>query len=506
MAEIFERTIGYSNQMMLDDLRRSLKVLTQKEIVKKAIPNNKAKRIKGSPAVYKYKYDVPKHIITKFENSIKYYENHTEDMIELRNYQKEIVSQGSNILHSYGFVYLSMEVRTGKTITALSIANNMEMGSFFRVLFVTKKKLVPTKTYKGSILEDYEKLGHTYDLDIINYESLHKLNGSHYDVIILDEAHGMGAYPKPSKRAKQVRDMIQEHKPYVILLSGTPTPESYSQMYHQVYGIPENPFGHYKNFYAFAKDFVDVKERMIDGRVIKDYSHGSEEIIDIMHPYTLSYTQKAAGFKAVIVEHIVPVVMKPVTMSMIKKLEKDRVIEGQTGVVLADTMVKLQQKVHQMSSGTVKLEPNLGEKEGKAIVFDTSKAEYIYRRWVREDIKVAIFYKFKAELEALKSVIQGNLTTDLDTFNNTCVQAIALQVVSGREGISLKKAEALVYYNIDFSATTYWQSRDRMTTKERPENHVYWLFSDVGIEHQIYKAVSNKKDFTLKHYKEWLGH
>ena len=95
------------------------------------------------------------------------------------------------------------------------------------------------------------------------------------------------------------------------------------------------------------------------------------------------------------------------------------------------------------------------------------------------------------------------LCTTLDVFNTT-PRSIALQIVSGREGISLRKAEALVYYNIDFSATSYWQSRDRMTTKDRLYNKIYWVFSKTGIEKQIYKAVVKKKDYTLSHFKKDL--
>jgi hypothetical protein len=59
----------------------------------------------------------------------------------------------------------------------------------------------------------------------------------------------------------------------------------------------------------------------------------------------------------------------------------------------------------------------------------------------------------------------------------------------------------LVYYNIDFSATSYWQSRDRMTTKERLKNNIYWIFSKGGIEKDIYKAVIKKKDYTLSYFR-----
>ena len=95
------------------------------------------------------------------------------------------------------------------------------------------------------------------------------------------------------------------------------------------------------------------------------------------------------------------------------------------------------------------------------------------------------------------------MTTELEEFEMSD-KSIALQIVSGREGISLKQAECPIYYNIDFSATSYWQSKDRMTTSERLKNDVYWIFSRGGIEDKIYKAVTKKKDYTLSHFKKDL--
>jgi hypothetical protein len=94
-----------------------------------------------------------------------------------------------------------------------------------------------------------------------------------------------------------------------------------------------------------------------------------------------------------------------------------------------------------------------------------------------------------------------NLTTDLDEFNSTD-KNIALQIISGREGISLRNAEYLVFYNIDFSATSYWQARDRLTTMDRLFNKVYWIFSKDGIEDKIYKAVKAKKKYTVNIFKK----
>jgi hypothetical protein len=376
-----------------------------------------------------------------------------------------------------------MEVRTGKTLTSLGIADKVKAKN---VLFVTKKKAI------SSIEDDFHLLKPSFDLTTINYESLHKLPKIKWDVIVCDESHSMGAFPKPSKRAKQVKLLIQGCNPYVILLSGTPTPESFSQMYHQIYGIPTNPFGRYKNFYRFCDDYVNVKVKPINGLNIRDYSQGYETILKKMQPYTINFSQKNAGFKVETTEDILYVRMKDETYSLAKKLQKTLVIEGKTEVIMGDTPVKLMSKLHQIYSGTVKFE------SGNSMVLDLSKAKFIKEKFLNK--KIAIFYKFKEELNAIKEVYGETISTELSVFKDTD-KSIALQIVSGREGISLKEADALIYYNIDFSATSYWQSRDRMTTKERLKNKVYWIFAEKGIENKIYKAVTKKKDYTLKHFK-----
>ena len=43
-----------------------------------------------------------------------------------------------------------------------------------------------------------------------------------------------------------------------------------------------------------------------------------------------------------------------------------------------------------------------------------------------------------------------------------------------------------------------------MTTKDRLKSDVYWVFSKGGIEKQIYKAVTKKKDYTVRHFKKDL--
>ena len=89
---------------------------------------------------------------------------------------------------------------------------------------------------------------------------------------------------------------------------------------------------------------------------IKNYSDGQQTIIDAMKPFTISYSQKEAGFKVNTVEHRLYVKMADVTYNIAAKLKKNLVVEGKDEVILADTSVKLMMKLHQIYSGTVKFE------------------------------------------------------------------------------------------------------------------------------------------------------
>lgn len=403
--------------------------------------------------------------------------------MKLRDYQIQISNQALDILRLKKIVYIAAEVRTGKTLIALNTA--MLYGAK-NVLFLTKKKAI------SSIINDYNLMQYNYNLIVINNESLHTIESNDFDFIIMDEAHRFGSFPKPSKGAKDFK--VRFYNKPIMLLSGTPTPESYSQIYHQFWISTYSPFNQYANFYKWANIFVNKKTKYLGAITCIDYSEAKINMIEpIIKPYMITLTQSEAGFTSSVNEHILKVKMQDKTYNLINKLIKDKVIQGKEEVILADSAVKELSKVHQLFSGTVKFE------SGNSMVIDESKALFIKKYFNKK--KIAIFYKFKEEYVLLKSIFLSNITDNLDEFNTTD-KNIALQIVSGREGISLKNAEYLVYFNIDFSATSYWQSRDRLTTMDRLKNNVYWIFAEGGIEEKIYDKVLNKKDYTLNHYKD----
>lgn len=406
-------------------------------------------------------------------------------MLKLRDYQKRIGKEAASLLKNRKIAYLCCEVRTGKTLMALEACKVFEAK---KVLFVSKKKAL------SSIQWDYDNFGFEYffKITIINTESLHKILDLDFDVVVSDEHHKYASFPKPSVGAKEFKKRFGNLP--MIFLSGTPTPESHSQWYHQFWVSDHSPFEE-ANFYKWANNYVDVKLKYLGYAQVKDYSDADrKKIMGVIRHYLIKFTQAEAGFTTSVKEMILFCDMKPITYSIIKRLNKDFIVKNKSGdVIMADTGAKLAQKTHQLFSGTVKFE------DGTSKVIDYSKAEYIRDNF--KDKKIAIFYKFVAELDALKTILGDLLTTDMAEFKST-YKWIAYQIVSGSQGTSFKEADFLVYFNIDFSALQYWQSRDRLTTMDRKENNVFWIFAKGGIEEGIYKRVLAKKDYTSAIFKK----
>ena len=406
--------------------------------------------------------------------------------MQLRDYQRDVVDRALQVMRTRNIVYLAAEVRTGKNIMSITIAK--ELG-WRKVCFITKLNAIP------DVEREYANLGQPFSVFVVkNFEQAEKLTNI-FDGFIIDESHSCGAYAKPSKRTKVLRDLIG-YSP-VILMSGTPSPESLSQLYHQFWITQYGPWQEYANFYKWAKKYVDVRKRFINGYEINDYSRAySDKVNADVEPFMVRVSQVEAGFTSFVEDVIHYVQIDQRMYKLMEHLRKYKVYRLKDGsTIVCDSPVKLQSAFHQLSSGTLKV----GEKR---YTFDESKAWYIKTKFAGQ--KIGIFYKFIQEGEVLKKVFP-NWTDDHQVFNSHNNLVYIKQCVSGREGSNLSTADALVAYNIDFSATTYWQLRARMQTRDRTkESKLHFIFSQEGIERYVYNVVTKKKNFTRQYFDKML--
>ena len=415
--------------------------------------------------------------------------NPTPSMIQLREYQKEAADKLYWLLARKQFAYLMGEVRTGKTLTALSLIERLGIQ---RCLLVTKKKAIP------SIEKDAKALGLQDKVLIINYERLPKFAWTFWQLLIVDEAHSIGAYPKPSGRWKNLRKMSYEK---VLLMSGTASPESYSQLYHQM-TLHRPVWAQYKNFYEWAKKgYVDIGEKYVGtGQTVNDYSNANKELIlrDI-DPYVVRMTQEDAGFETKIDEAVRYVEMNETTYRLAQEIIDDGIanFKDQTWI-LADTGAKKLSKLKQLYCGTV-----IPEESGKGIIFDRSKAEYIKQRYGNH--KLAIMYCYEAERKMLYEAFP-NATDSPEEFNANKDAVFIGQVRASREGVNLSSATYLVFLGVDFAALSYLQARDRASFLGRDTPpRIRYIFAANGIESRVYRTVRKKENFTISHYNKVRG-
>ena len=408
--------------------------------------------------------------------------------MELREYQKEAADKLYWLLARKQFAYLMGEVRTGKTLTALSLVERLGIQ---RCLLVTKKKAIP------SIEKDAKALGLQDKVLIINYERLPKFAWTFWQLLIVDEAHSIGAYPKPSGRWKNLRQMSYEK---VLLMSGTASPESYSQLYHQM-TLHRPVWAQYKNFYEWAKKgYVDICQKYVGtGQTVNDYSNANKELIlrDI-DPYVVRMTQEDAGFETKIDEAVRYVEMNETTYRLAQNIIDDGITEVEGQTILADTGVKRLSKLKQIYCGTCLTEGN-----AKGIIFDRSKAEYIKQRYGNH--KLAIMYCYEAERKMLYEAFP-NATDSPEEFNANKDAVFIGQVRASREGVNLSSATYLVFLGVDFAALSYLQARDRASFLGRDTPpRIRYIFAANGIESRVYRTVRKKENFTISHYNKVRG-
>ena len=413
-------------------------------------------------------------------------------MITLYPHQTQAADQLEALLNQYSVAYLRGEVRTGKTLTAFEVVRRL---GCVRVLLFTKKKAIP------SIAADAESIG--VNVTITNYEQAHKYAKQECDLLIVDEAHCVGAYPKPSKRWHDLRQIKATR---LLLMSGTPSPESFSHLYHQLALSPASPWATHKNFYAWARaGYVNISQRYVGTSMpVNDYSDGvAARILPDLEPYTVEMTQKQAGFSQEIEERIHRVKMRPRTYRMARRISETGVIgRPDCRAVVADTGAKVMSKLRQMWGGTV-----ITERHG-AIAFDDSKAKYICDVFCGQ--KVAILYAFSAEGQMLRKVLEEDGIEVVDTpeaFNAGGRHCWYVgQVVASREGVNLSSADGLVMYGVDYSALSYLQGRDRASYRGRTKaNVLHWILADRGLEQRVLNTVRSKEDFTIAHFRSEIS-
>lgn len=408
-----------------------------------------------------------------------------------RAHQLEQAKLGLAVLKKHGLVYLNAEERTGKTLTALLIAESLGVS---KVLVLTKKKAL------DGWLKPVQWFSNKMSTHFTNYHQAKNLS-SNYELVILDEAHCyLSGYPKKSKMWESVKKLTKE-KP-VIYISATPHAQGYQLLYHQLALSSWSPWRLYKTFYSWFRTFGVEKYIYLSGRKIQQYTETKKDKVEesVEHLF-VGITRKELKFRHEPVDILHYISLSNHTKGLYNEMLNCKVLKLAGHDLILDTPMKLRTSLHMLEGGVAK-NTVFGEVQCSTRLVKTSgehayyllgnieKVEFILSKW-GDSKDIAIMYNYIAE---------GIL------LNRHFAKAMILQGTSNAEGIDLSSIKTLIIYSQDFSTSRHTQRRARQANKNRlMPIEVHYLLVKDAVSAQVYKTVSeNKANFVDSSFKRNL--
>ena len=391
-------------------------------------------------------------------------------MWSYREHQIEGSKWALKTLREYGLAYLAWKERTNKSGTAILTVEKSIRKS---CLIVTKKKAI-------SGWEDHlANLPHTKRYDIINYESIHKMDPKKYDFIIMDESHhAISSVGKRSKTWMQVKRFTIGRP--ILYLSATPYAEHLGLIYHQLALSDWSPFRS-RNFYDFFRMYGVPHMTRTPYGLKETYSRYQDEKIlnKISHLFNFK-TRQDVGIKHEPTINLVVVKPSEYTSKLMKQWVETGVISVEGEEILADSDMKKRTIHYQIEGSTLKLA------DRNIYLMAKEKINYI-----------------KENYNIDTTVVMAHFIAERDLLNAVIPTLTVLSADGMAEGVDLSMYEKLVIYSMSYRTSKHTQriARQANHNRDTPIEVDILVMDKPGIGKAIYNSVVVKEvNFTKNSY------
>ncbi len=401
----------------------------------------------------------------------------------LYDFQKKLLN---NINPSF---LIAAETGTGKTI--MSIYHYLKHGNGEPLLIVVP----PQKKKEGGWDRDIEFVSNHHDV-VIEYEQLsYGVLAKQWDkfknhFVVFDECH----YIKnpTSQRGKAAYKLTQSASDF-LLLSATPNANGWIDTMN--YFIM---FGHYKNKTQFLKQHA-IYDDMFVGRprpvkVVSDFKE-KDKLKQLYQTFSIKLSKdEALDLPPLIFEDIY---FKPT--KEYKTIEKDRVLEVDSELVLYDSISKLQHglRFYANQNDKLKYAEMIAESTNENIVF------FYYYQEEKNDL-MKIMKKLKKTVYEVSG--QNSHIPEKYIWGDLQNSVTLVQYMAGSAGIELQYANTVIFYTPTYSYQDYEQALGRCYRNGQEKKvTAYRFMTKDTIEMAIYGALKNKKDFNEKLFRKELN-
>lgn len=294
------------------------------------------------------------------------------------------------------------------------------------------------------------------------------------DAIVLDESH---QYKRPGGRGAQdawrlVRRLRKDNggsgRPYVLLLTGTPDPKGWRDLFAQFRIMDETLLG--TNAGSFDERFVIRGVGRRRWQIIR--YQNLRRLRRIVSENSITCTAKQAGLEGKLFWQVLPVNLPQKVKDQYDTLAEEYIVETDAGVLDAANQGVLRLRLLQLTSGFLT--------GGKQIHESKITVLRAYAQNLRDqDESVVVSCRFTAEVDAAREVMAGlgfhTQVLDgrtkrrdrghiLDSFQSSrrSPQALVMQHQAGSLSIELTRAAELVFLTLPDDWVAFWQVLNRL--------------------------------------------
>jgi SNF2 family DNA or RNA helicase len=284
---------------------------------------------------------------------------------------------------------------------------------------------------------------------------------------------------------------VAKHSKYVVLLSGTPSPNSLHDLYSQMFLIDDGKaLG--KTVTSFRKQFCEVDYWGHTYSVKDGYG---EKIKARIKPLVLSMIGKEYLELPARININENVILEPKVMKQYKDFEKKLFMEIDDEEVEALSAAVLANKLLQFTSGAIYVDEDHNWKELHTAKLD-ALAEIIEEN---PEENVLLAYGYKHSLTRIRKRFPSGIMLDkkgdaLKRWNNGEIKLLLIHPQSASHGINAQYGGSLlVWYDLTWSLEKYAQTCGRLHRQgqERPVRVVH-LVAEGTIDNRVLGVLRNK--------------
>jgi len=319
-------------------------------------------------------------------------------------------------------------------------------------------------------------------------------------MVVADESHRI---KKPSARRSRYMRRFKD-VPYRAILTGTPTPKSFIDLYSQWVFLNAKQFG--TNFSAFKRRYVIFGGYL--NKQVKGYTNVPELKAKIKEDAYVRRKDQCLDLPDQTFQRV-PVVLEPEAMQAYMKMEYELFLELKNGEVSdAKNIAVKVMRLQQITGGWITSD------EGNLHMISQAKLRACQERledlW-DDDERVVCFARFRAEVQAVADfgirsriptyVLSGAVRREERDAARRRFQTevgpslFVAQIQTGGLGITLHSSAEVIFYSVTYALDDYIQACDRVHRIGQTRNVRYQhLVVPSSVDADIYANLQGKKN------------